>query len=190
MTLIIDIKHPEFDTIFRNFLVVKRETLANVDGTVEAIIEQVRRDGDGALVELTKKFDRHNIGSNQLCFTETERAELSQSCSKEQLDALNTAADRIRDYHDKQLPEDLDYVDLNGVRLGYRWKPIDSIGLYVPGGSASYPSSVLMNALPAKTAGVQRIVMVVPTTDGQINPLVLAAANIAGVDEIYKIGGG
>lgn len=189
MTLIANIRKPDFEKIFGEFLNLKRETIANVDAIVEAIIEQVRLDGDAALVELTKKHDRHDIDTNILRFTEDEKARSIRCCTKEHLSALSVATERIRDYHKRQLPEDLDYVDATGVRLGYRWKPICAIGLYVPGGTASYPSSVLMNALPAKAAGVQRIVMVVPTPDGEINPLVLAAADIAGVDEIYRIGG-
>ncbi len=189
MTLIANIRKPGFEKIFDEFLYLKRETITNVDAIVEAIIEQVRLDGDAALVELTKKHDRHDIDTNTLRFTEDEKAKLIQCCTKEHLSALSVATERITDYHKRQLPEDLDYVDATGVRLGYRWKPIRAIGLYVPGGTASYPSSVLMNALPAKAAGVQRIVMVVPTPDGEINPLVLAAADIAGVDEIYRIGG-
>ena len=189
MTLIANIRKPDFEKIFGEFLNLKRKTIANVDAIVEAIIEQVRLDGDAALVELTKKHDRHDIDTNTLRFTEDEKARSIRCCTKEHLSALSVATERIRDYHERQLPEDLDYVDATGVRLGYRWKPIRAIGLYVPGGTASYPSSVLMNALPAKAAGVQRIVMVVPTPDGEINPLVLAAADIAGVDEIYRIGG-
>ena len=189
MTLIANIRNPDFEKIFGEFLNLKRETIANVDAIVEAIIEQVRLDGDAALVELTKKHDRHDIDTNTLRFTEDEKARSIRCCTKKHLSALSVATERIRDYHKRQLPEDLDYVDAIGVRLGYRWKPICAIGLYVPGGTASYPSSVLMNALPAKAAGVQRIVMVVPTPDGEINPLVLAAADIAGVDEIYRIGG-
>ncbi len=189
MTLIANIRKPDFEKIFGEFLDLKRKTIANVDAIVEAIIEQVRLDGDAALVELTKKHDRHDIDTNILRFTEDEKARSIRCCTKEHLSALSVATERIRDYHKRQLPEDLDYVDATGVRLGYRWKPICAIGLYVPGGTASYPSSVLMNALPAKAAGVQRIVMVVPTPDGEINPLVLAAADIAGVDEIYRIGG-
>ena len=189
MTLIANIRKPDFEKIFGEFLDLKRKTIADVDAIVEAIIEQVRLDGDAALVELTKKHDRHDIDTNILRFTEDEKARSIRCCTKEHLSALSVATERIRDYHKRQLPEDLDYVDATGVRLGYRWKPICAIGLYVPGGTASYPSSVLMNALPAKAAGVQRIVMVVPTPDGEINPLVLAAADIAGVDEIYRIGG-
>jgi histidinol dehydrogenase len=189
MTLIANIRKPDFEKIFGEFLFLKRETIANVDAIVEAVIEQVRLNGDAALVELTKKHDRHDIDTNTLRFTEAEKARSIRCCTKKHLSALSVATERIRDYHKRQLPEDLDYVDATGVRLGYRWKPICAIGLYVPGGTASYPSSVLMNALPAKAAGVQRIVMVVPTPDGEINPLVLAAADIAGVDEMYRVGG-
>ena len=189
MTLIANIRKPDFAKIFSEFVYLKREKIANVDAIVEAIIDQVRLNGDAALVELTKKHDRHEIDTNTLRFTEDEKARLIECCDKEHISALSVANKRIKDYHKRQLPEDLDYVDATGVRLGYRWKPIRAIGLYVPGGTASYPSSVLMNALPAKAAGVQRLVMVVPTPDGQINPLVLAAADIAGVDEIYRIGG-
>ena len=189
MTLIANVNDANFDKLFGKFLNLKRETIADVYGTVAAIIDQVRRQGDGALAKLTKKYDGHTVNLNRLSFTKSEKAELIKLCSKEHLGALELAANRVRDYHVRQLPQDSNYVDSYGVTLGYQWKPIQSIGLYVPGGTASYPSTVLMNAIPAKIAGVQRIAMVVPTPDGCVNPLVLAAAEIARVDEIYRVGG-
>ena len=189
MTLKANLTDTNFDKIFADFLSLKRETTIDVGASVQAIIDQVRQDGDAALIELTKQFDLHNLNLNQFLFTNEEIEKSIKSCADDCLDALKLAADRIRNYHQRQLPMDFDYVDEAGVRLGCRWTSIQAVGLYVPGGTAAYPSSVLMNALPAKVARVERLVMVVPTPRGEINPLVLAAASIAGVDEIYRIGG-
>jgi len=147
------------------------------------------RVGDAALVEYTRRFDRLDPGSAGFAVSGREVAEAVDACVPEALDALKLAAGRIEAYHRRQYPEDLDYTDESGVALGARWRPVAAAGLYVPGGTAAYPSSVLMNAVPARVAGVGRIVMVVPTPDGRINPLVLAAAHIAGVSEIYRVGG-
>ena len=131
MTVIANIRKPDFEKVFGEFLYLKRETIANVDAIVEVIIEQVRLNGDAALVELTKIHDRHDIDTNTMRFTENEIARSIQCCTKEHLNALSVASERIRDYHQRQLPEDLDYVDATGVRLGYRWKPIRAIGVYL-----------------------------------------------------------
>ncbi|HLY58530.1 MAG TPA: histidinol dehydrogenase, partial [Stellaceae bacterium] len=166
-----------------------RETAAEVDGVVAQILADVRARGDAALVELTHRFDRHPVTVETLRIGADEIGRAVASCPAQQVAALELAAQRIRAYHERQRPADADWTDDAGVRLGWRWTAVVAAGLYVPGGTASYPSSVLMNAIPAKVAGVDRLVMVVPTPDGQLNPLVLAAARIAGVDEIYRIGG-
>ncbi|NQV56521.1 MAG: histidinol dehydrogenase [Rhodospirillales bacterium] len=180
---------PDFAVEFASFLNRRRDADENVAAAVTDIIEQVRRDGDQALIALTNRFDGFALSADNLKFTAGEISEARQRCAAADLDALNLAATRIREYHQRQMPDDLDYTDTAGMRLGYRWRPISAVGMYVPGGTASYPSSVLMNALPAKVAGVGRLAMVVPSPSGEINPLVLAAASIAGVDEIYRIGG-
>jgi len=180
---------PDFDRAFTDLLSAKRETDVDINDTVTAILERVRLEGDDALVALTQQFDRFDVTAETLRITDQEITDACQACSPELLDSLGVAARRIADFHSRQRPEDLDYVDEAGVRLGYKWTAVGAAGLYVPGGTAAYPSSVLMNALPAKVAGVDRLVMVVPTPDGELNPLVLAAAKEAGVDEIYRIGG-
>ena len=166
-----------------------REPAAEVDALVAQILADVRTRGDAALVELTHRFDRHEVTAESLRFTAGDIGRATEACPAEKIAALELAAARIRAYHERQRPADADWMDETGVRLGWRWTPVTAAGLYVPGGTASYPSSVLMNAIPAKVAGVERLVMSVPTPDGQVNPLVLAAARIAGVDEIYRIGG-
>lgn len=178
-----------FDAAFREFLGAKRETEADVNDVVAAILADVRARGDAALIEYTATFDRHDLSAETLAFSKEDVSKAKSECAADTLAALNTAAARIRAFHERQLPEDLDFTDDAGLRLGYRWQAVEAAGLYVPGGTAAYPSSVLMNAIPAKVAGVDRLVMVVPTPDGVINPLVLAAAEIAGVDEVYRVGG-
>ncbi|OIQ92376.1 histidinol dehydrogenase [mine drainage metagenome] len=178
-----------FEAAFAALLDDKRETAADVNQAVAAILEAVRSGGDQALVDYTNRFDRMSLGVAQLAIPAAEVEAAIAQCPAETLAALHLAAERIADFHGRQKPEGLSYTDQAGVRLGYRWTPITAAGLYVPGGTASYPSSVLMNAIPAKVAGVERLVMVVPTPDGRLNPLVLAAARIAGVDEIYRVGG-
>lgn len=166
------------------------EAVSEVIRVVKEIITNVKQRGDEAVVEYTNKFDGQNIGSiKELKISEGEIEEAYKSCPQELIDSLVFAAKRIASYHAKQLPQSFDYVDEAGVRLGNIWKPIQNVGLYVPGGKASYPSSVLMNAIPAKVAGAANLVMVVPSPGGKLNPAVLAAAKIAGVTEIYKIGG-
>ncbi|NQV44477.1 MAG: histidinol dehydrogenase [Rhodospirillales bacterium] len=178
-----------FETSFQDLLGAKRESDQDVNDVVHAILADVKKRGDMALIEYTRKFDRFDLTQDTLAFNVEEISAARASCDGETLAAMEMAAERIGDFHKRQIPEDLDYVDHAGVRLGYRWKSVAAAGLYVPGGTAAYPSSVLMNALPAKVAGVERVVMVVPTPDGEINPLVLAAAELAGVTEIYRIGG-
>lgn len=178
-----------FETEFSTFLDSKREVSQSVDDAVRDIILQVRARGDEALIDYSQKFDRVELSSANLRVTDDEVDSAVRQVAPKTLDALKLAHDRIMAYHQKQLPQDERFVDPLGVELGWRWTAVESVGLYVPGGTASYPSSVLMNAVPAKVAGVERIVMVVPTPDGQLNPLVLAAAKLAGVSEIYRVGG-
>ena len=178
-----------FENEFRKFLDSKREVSQSVDDTVRDIIKTVREQGDQALIDLSAKFDRVDLKEKGLKISESEIDEAVKHVSPKTLDALKLAHDRIVVYHQKQLPKDERFVDPLGVELGWRWTAVQSVGLYVPGGTASYPSSVLMNAVPAKVAGVERIVMVVPTPDGHLNPLVLAAAKLGGVSEIYRVGG-
>lgn len=178
-----------FENEFRKFLDSKREVSQSVDETVRDIIKTVRDEGDQALIDLSAKFDRVDLKEKGLKISENEIDKAMKHVSSKTLDALKLAHDRIVVYHQKQLPKDERFVDPLGVELGWRWTAVQSVGLYVPGGTASYPSSVLMNAVPAKVAGVERIVMVVPTPDGHLNPLVLAAAKLGGVSEIYRVGG-
>ena len=189
MTLRLDAREPGFPDAFAALLSAKRETADDVDGAVERIIADVARDGDEALVAFTRRFDRHDVTAAGLGITPEEVEAATQAADPDALDALRFAHDRIRRFHEAQRPADHETDGRDGVRSGWRWTPIAAVGLYVPGGTASYPSSVLMNAVPAKVAGVERLVMVVPTPDGIANPLVLAAAAIAGVDEIYRVGG-
>jgi histidinol dehydrogenase len=189
MPLELDSSAPGFPADFARFLAAKRELAADVDAAVAAILDEVRARGDAALLELTKRFDRLDLDAGKLAILPAEIAAAARSCSPAALSALRLAHERIEAYHRRQLPQDFDYTDAAGVRLGARWRPLASVGIYVPGGTASYPSSVLMNAVPAKVAGVARIVMAVPSPGGKLNPLVLAAAEIAGVGEIYRIGG-
>ncbi|WOI53783.1 histidinol dehydrogenase [Parvularcula sp. LCG005] len=178
-----------FGENFAELLTLKREASADVGATVAALIAEVRADGDEALYRLTEKFDRFDARARGLVITQDEVDAAVEACDPASLDALKLAADRIEAYHERQLPSDEWYTDDAGVSLGWRWTPIDAVGLYVPGGRAAYPSSVLMNAIPARVAGAERLVMVVPTPDDVLNPLVLAAARLAGITEIYRIGG-
>lgn len=178
-----------FETEFKAFLGSKREVSQSVDDSVRAIIHKVREDGDKALIDYSAKFDRVDLSSVGIQVTEQEIEEAISKVEPETLEALQLAHDRISLYHKKQLPQNESFTDPLGVELGWRWTAVQSVGLYVPGGTASYPSSVLMNAVPAKVAGVERIVMVVPAPDGKINPLVLAAAKLGGVNKIYRVGG-
>ena len=189
MTFRANIGDAGFAGRFQEFLALKRETIQDVTAAVTAIIERVRADGDTALFSLTEEFDGHRIDADSIRISASEISSARSDCDRETVSALQTAAARIKAFHEKQVPDGIDYTDDDGVRLGFRWTPVQAAGLYVPGGTAAYPSSVLMNAVPAKVAGVNRLAMVVPTPKGEINPLVLAAADIAGVDEVYRIGG-
>ena len=189
MPVFLNAKDADFDTQFATLLSAKREDSPDVDDVVAEIIHDVRTRGDDAVIELTAKFDRLELTPDTLRFSEAEVAELVAQVSDEERAALELAAERIRAYHAKQMPEDMLWEEDTGAQLGWRWTPVSAAGLYVPGGLASYPSSVLMNAIPAKVAGVERLAIVVPTPDGVANPLVLLAAQLAGVDEIYRIGG-
>ncbi|MBR4126701.1 MAG: histidinol dehydrogenase [Alphaproteobacteria bacterium] len=189
MTLKIDIRDNDFEKRFQSFLNAKRENAPDVAATVSEILENVRKNGDKAVLEYTAKFDRLNLTAETMRISVEEIENAVASCNKETLDALYLAAERIEAFHDKQTPESHFFNDETGALMGWRWTPVMAAGLYVPGGTAAYPSSVLMNAIPAKVAGVQRIVMVVPCPDGKINPLVLAAADCVGIEEIYRIGG-
>ena len=160
-----------------------------MDAVVADILSTVREKGDAALVELTERFDRLTLTPEKLKLDDAALEDAERQCDADAVAALRLAAERIEAFHRKQLPEPTAYTDAAGVKLGMRWTPVDAAGLYVPGGLATYPSSVLMNAIPAKVAGVERVVMVVPMPDGVVNQLVLAAARIAGVDEVYRIGG-
>ena len=179
----------DFEARFTALLNAKREDSPDVDAVVADIIADVRARGDAAVLELTEKFDRMTLGADELAFTP---AEIETECAKVSADeraALELAADRIRAYHERQMPRDESWTDAAGATLGWRWTPVSAAGLYVPGGLASYPSSVLMNAIPAKVAGVGRLAITVPTPGGITNPAVMLAARLAGVDEIYRIGG-
>ena len=179
----------DFASRFAALQQMKREQSVDVNEAVAAIIDDVRARGDAALIELTAKYDRQTLSADSLRIGDDEIDAAMQACAPETKAALELAAQRIGDFHARQKPEDARFTDAAGVEMGHRWTPVDAAGLYVPGGLANYPSSVLMNAIPARVAGVGRVVMVVPTPDGQINPLVLVAAKLAGVDEIYRIGG-
>jgi histidinol dehydrogenase len=185
----LDATHPGFAGDFEALLSMKRETDDDVSASVRAIIRDVRDRGDAALIELSAKFDKVQLTPQTLRVTPAEVEAARLECTLHTLQALDVAARRIEDYHRRQLPADASYTDDTGAELGWRFTPLDSVGLYVPGGTASYPSSVLMNAIPAVVAGVKRLVMVTPATGGAINPLALEAAHRAGVTEIYRIGG-
>jgi len=189
MPIRLDARAADFPAKFRSFLDAKREASADVEQVVRAIIADVAARGDAALIALTQKFDRVDLGTIGMRVRSDELEAATAACEATALDALKLARDRIEVYHRRQLPKDDRWTDPLGVELGHRWTAIEAVGLYVPGGTAAYPSSVLMNAVPAKVAGCPRVVMVVPAPDGKLNPLVLAAAKLAGVDEIYRIGG-
>jgi histidinol dehydrogenase len=185
----LDSRSADFGARFAAFLATKREVAQDVEQAVRTIIDDVRSRGDDALLELTRKFDRIDLGKLGLRVAAHEIEVATKACDRKALDALALASDRIEAYHRRQKPVDERFTDGLGVELGHRWTAIEAVGLYVPGGTAAYPSSVLMNAIPAKIAGVSRLVMVVPAPDGKLSPLVLAAAKLAGIDEIYRIGG-
>jgi histidinol dehydrogenase len=189
MPVTLDATAPDFEARFTALLDAKREDSAEVDDTVAAIIADVRARGDAAVIELTERFDRVALSPRTLRFSGAEIDALVAQVPDAERAALELAAARIRAYHERQLPSDASWTEETGATLGWRWTPVGAAGLYVPGGLASYPSSVLMNAIPAKVAGVARLAITVPTPDNKANPLVLLAARIAGVDEIYRIGG-
>ena len=185
----LDSQSKDFPERFRKLLAIKREVAEDVEQVVRGIISDVAQRGDRALFELTARFDRVDLAKVGLRVTAGEIEAAVKACQSEALDALKLARDRIEAYHRRQKPADERFTDPLGVEMGAKWTAIEAVGLYVPGGTAAYPSSVLMNAVPAKVAGVPRLAMVVPAPDGRLNPLVLAAARLAGVDEIYRIGG-
>lgn len=180
---------PGFEADFAALLDLKRETSEEVDGIVRNILAEVQQRGDAAVVDYTAQFDSQTLTPDTLAISEADIDAAVAATPADQRAALELAADRITAYHARQLPEDADWTDEQGVRLGWRWTPVDAAGLYAPGGLASYPSSVLMNAIPAKAAGVPRLALCVPTPNGAVNPLVLCAARLAGVTEVYRIGG-
>ena len=190
MAIRLDTRDADFETAFAALLSGKREASVDVTDVVTKIIADIRARGDAALIEYTRRFDRlDGLTAGNLAIPGAELDRALGLCEAKTLNALKLAAARIRAYHTRQTPADERFTDAQGVELGHRWTPVGAVGLYVPGGTANYPSSVLMNAIPAKVAGVGRLVMVVPTPDGIVNPLVLAAARIAGVDEVYRVGG-
>ena len=189
MPLRLDRSSADFDGLFVKFLAAKREASADVEAAVRAIVQDVAARGDVALFEATKKFDRLDLDATRLRVTASEIEAAVKACEAATLDALTFARDRIETFHRRQIPKDERFTDSAGVELGWRWSAIEAVGLYVPGGTAAYPSSVLMSSVPAKVAGVARLVMVVPSPEGKLNPLVLAAAHLGGVSEIYRVGG-
>jgi histidinol dehydrogenase len=189
VALRLDARTREFEAGFARLVGKRRTQEGGVRAQVEAILARVAAEGDAALLEYTARFDRQQLRAEQLRVGAHEIADALDRCPAELRGALELTAERIGTFHRRQLPQALDYQDELGVRLGLRWRPIAAVGIYVPGGTAAYPSSVLMNTLPARIAGVERLVMTVPAPDGVLNPLVLLAAHIAGVDEIYRVGG-
>lgn len=190
MTTTLSTLQPNFTLKFDRIVEARREADSDVAGQVTDILRAVKARGDDALLDYTQRFDGYTLGEDSDWSISRERCEQAyRDLPGELRDALELAAARIRAYHEAQLPENRDYIDAAGVRLGAIWRPVDAAGLYVPGGRAAYPSSLLMNAIPARVAGVERLVVVTPTPKGQSNPMVLAAAHIAGVDEIWRVGG-
>ena len=189
MPIRLDSRDADFEAAFRDLLTMKREVSEEVDRVVADILGDVQARGDAAVIALTSRFDGLDLTPQTLRVSAAEIAAARAQCPPEALAALRLAHERIVAYHERQRPTDSRQTDAAGVESGWRWTAIDSVGLYVPGGTASYPSSVLMNTVPAKVAGVKRLVMVAPTPRGEVNPLVLAAAELAGVDEVYRIGG-
>ena len=187
---LLSINDSDFAQKFRRIVDDRRESDGDVASKVSSILNDVRGRGDAALVELTKRFDHHALANNDDWSVSAEQCrEAFDALDPKLRDALSLAATRIRAYHQDQLPDDRDFTDDAGVRIGARWHAVDAAGLYVPGGRAAYPSSLLMNAIPAKVAGVERLVVVTPTPKGAVNPLVLAAAHVVGIDEIWRVGG-
>jgi histidinol dehydrogenase len=189
MPVRLDRSSADFAERFAGFLAMKREVSADIESAARVIVDDVAERGDAALIEATRRFDRLDLDASGLRISAAEIDAAVQACDAPTLDALRFARDRIEVFHRRQLPTDDRFTDALGVELGWRWSAIEAVGLYVPGGTAAYPSSVLMNAVPARVAGVARVVMVVPSPDGKLNPLVLAAAHLGGVSEIYRVGG-
>ena len=189
MPLRLDRADPDFETRFAAFLATKREVSDDVDAVVRDIISRVRAEGDKALIDYTARFDHLELTPATIRIGEAEIDAAVAAVDRDTLAALEFAHERIASHHARQMPKDDRYTDALGVELGSRWSAVEAVGLYVPGGTASFPSSVLMNAVPAKVAGVERVVIAVPSPRGQLNPLVLAAARLAGVSEIYRVGG-
>ncbi|ARE39267.1 Histidinol dehydrogenase [Rhodovulum sp. P5] len=189
MPVFLDTSAPGFEDDFAALLSAKREDSPDVDDTVAAIIADVRARGDAAVIELTDRFDRLSLTPETLAFSAEEIEAACATVPDDERAALELAAERIRAYHVRQKPDDATWTDPEGATLGWRWTPVSAAGLYVPGGLASYPSSVLMNAIPAQVAGVERLVICAPTPEGKANPLVLLAAKLSGVDTVYRIGG-
>ncbi len=189
MPVRLDRSSADFAEQFAGFLAMKREVSADIESATRVIVDDVAVRGDAALIEATRRFDRLDLDASGLRITAAEIDAALLACDGQTLGALRFARDRIEGFHRRQLPRDDRFTDALGVELGWRWSAIEAVGLYVPGGTAAYPSSVLMNAVPARVAGVARVVMVVPSPDGKLNPLVLAAAHLGGVSEIYRVGG-
>jgi histidinol dehydrogenase len=189
MPVRLDKNSADFAERFAGFLAMKREVSADIESATRVIVDDVAERGDAALIEATRRFDRLDLDAGGLRIAEAEIDAAVKACDAPTLDALRFARDRIEIFHRRQLPRDDRFTDALGVELGWRWSAIEAVGLYVPGGTAAYPSSVLMNAVPARVAGVERVVMVVPSPGGTLNPLVLAAAHLGGVSEIYRVGG-
>ncbi len=180
---------PGFENVFRVLLADQRSSVNEVNDVVASVLYDVRERGDAALLDYTERFDGTRLTAAEIRLSAEEIEAASSECDETSLEALKFASNRIKEFHRRQMPETISYTDELGVKLGARWRPIDAVGLYVPGGSAAYPSSLLMNAIPAQIAGVNRIAMTVPAPGRSIEPLVLAAAQIAGVEEIYRVGG-
>ncbi|RWB94635.1 MAG: histidinol dehydrogenase [Mesorhizobium sp.] len=189
MAITLRLSDADFEPRFAAFLLTKREVSEDVDAVVRAIIARVRAEGDAALIDYTQKFEKADLKGLGIAVSKDDIAKAYDAADPQTIEALKFARDRIRSHHERQRPNDDRYTDAAGVELGSRWTAIEAVGLYVPGGTASYPSSVLMGAVPAKVAGVERIVMAVPAPGGIINPLVLVAADLTGISEIYRVGG-
>lgn len=189
MAITLRLSDADFEQRFAAFLLTKREVSEDVDAVVRAIIARVRAEGDAALIEYTQKFEQADLKGLGIAVSQDDIAKAYGAADPQTIEALKFARDRIRSHHERQRPNDDRYTDAAGVELGSRWTAIEAVGLYVPGGTASYPSSVLMSAVPAKVAGVERVVMAVPAPGGVINPLVLVAADLTGISEIYRVGG-
>ena len=187
MPLKLDTSNTDFENKFTRFILARREVAEDVDAATLSILTEVRKRGDTAVAEFTAKFDGIRLTPNEFAIEQEQLEESVKCCDPVTIASLQKAADRIRSFHKTLMPQSFEYYDSLGIKLGSRWTPVDAVGLYVPGGTASYPSTVLMTAIPAVVAGVQRIVMVVPTPEGIINPLLLAAARLGGVTEIYRI---